>query len=169
LHVFVSEHPYAIYSDVFSEERERQCQRNLEALYGLLKQYDQKHGRLPPAAFFPAKPLSDPASLAVILGKEAQRHLVCPTSGLDFQQLGLNYIWNEKLNGKKLSDAADSWLLMDFVATHDWMTANHFCGHRGNVNVLLANGLVQRSLPYAYESRSARDKTVRTWLDWANE
>ena len=171
LHYFVSIRPLAIYGGVNSQAVQARCAANLKAVYGLLKRYDAKHGGLPRATFFPENPRTDPDSLVVLLGKEAGPHLVCPTCGPDFHRLGLNYVWNEKLSGKRLSnikDASKTWLMMDFVGTHTYMVRNRFCGHLGKVNVLYADGTVRHGGAPVYNHRLAR-KGDTLWVDWAKK
>ncbi len=63
----------------------------------------------------------------------------------------MHYVWNQRLSGKKLSEITDpdkTWLVADFVIAHDWMTKNQFCGHRGGVNILYADGSVNRTAPF---------------------
>lgn len=154
LKVFVSIHPYAIYTDVYSEEAQRKCQENLRKLFSFIERYEKKHHKLPGAVFFPEHPLTDPNSIVVILSKEARQFFLCPTCGSDLHQLGLNYVWNEKLSGKRLNEIKEpskTWLMMEFVGTHDWMTVNHYCGHRGWVNILYADGSVRWSRPLGLE------------------
>jgi prepilin-type processing-associated H-X9-DG protein len=142
---------YAYYRDVDSETAEASCQANLRKLWTLIEQYETQHGVLPPATFFPERPLQDEDSLLVLLGEAARPLLLCPTVGEDLQHIGLHYVWNQRLGGKQLSEITDpsnTWVMADFVIAHDWMTKNHFCGHRGGVNILYADGSVRRTAPF---------------------
>ncbi len=130
-----------------------------EAIHGLIQQHVAKQGTLPKAAFFPENPASDADSLAVVLGEDSRRWLVCPTCSTDFRRLGLTYVWNEKLSGKKpaeIPDPANTWLVMDFVAVHPWMVTNRSCGHRGGVLALYADGTVRWTEP----------PTRDAWREW---
>jgi prepilin-type processing-associated H-X9-DG protein len=151
LHTLVSQLAYAYYRDVDSETAEASCQANLRKLWTLIEQYETQHGALPQATFFPERPLLDEDSLLVLLGEAARPLLRCPTVGEDLQRIGLHYVWNQRLSGKKLSEITDpdkTWLVADFVIAHDWMTKNQFCGHRGGVNILYADGSVKRTAPF---------------------
>jgi len=166
--------PYTIFRGAASDAAQQQCRRNLEKLYAMIKEYHAQRGHLPKAALFPSRPLHDPDSIAVILGDKARPLLICPTCGTDFRRLGLNYVWNEKLSGRKLSEIQDpgkTWLMMDFVAVHEWMVRNGVCGHRGAVNVLYADGTVKCTWPFAYDEREnvwrREGKSVDPWLRWA--
>ncbi|MDP2990730.1 MAG: hypothetical protein Q8O57_09230, partial [Kiritimatiellota bacterium] len=112
------------------------------------------HGGLPSAIFYPERPLTDKDSIHVLLGKAAAPFMRCPSAGPDFEMLGWpNYIWNSLLNGKKLADIknpAETWLMMDFVAVHDWMVAQGHCGHRRGVNILYADGTVKWISPFEW-------------------
>jgi len=122
LKVLVSQPAYCFALDVNSEGRQSECQEHLKKLFDVLKAYDSKHGLLPSAAFYPARPLTDTHSLRVLLDVKNAALFKCPTCCPDLQRMGLNYAWNEKVNGRKLSDLKDSaniWLLMDFVGAHD--------------------------------------------------
>jgi hypothetical protein len=70
---------------------------NLKQLFGLLKEYDARHGHLPRAAFYPEVPQTSANSLRVLLGGRPESFL-CPTCSADLRRLGLNYAWNEKLS-----------------------------------------------------------------------
>jgi prepilin-type processing-associated H-X9-DG protein len=166
----VSQPVYCFYTGVNSEERQGECQERLKELFRLLKAYDAAHHGLPQAAFYPRDPLNGPDSLRHLLGPEARELLICPTCGPDLRRFGLNYAWNEKASGRGLADIKDpagTWLLMDFVAPHDWMVRNRYCGHRGGVNVLYADGTVKWSEPFS--SNPFDDKAARRWTDWAKE
>jgi len=160
VHVLVSQPAYCFYTGVNDPAAEQACAANLKKLYALIRAYESRHGHLPKAAWFPEKPQSDPDSIAVLLGEAARPLLVCPTCGPDFQRMGLTYIWNEKLSGTKLADVKDpaaTWLMMDFVGTHDWMVSVKSCGHRGGVNILYADGSVKWAEP----------PTQKEWAEWA--
>ena len=121
------------------------CQDNLHRLWRRIKQYEAQHGHLPEATFYPEHPGRDEDSLAFLLGSADSPHFVCPTIREDLHRLGLHYVWNQQVSGKSLADiqdTANTWLMADIVIVHDWMVKNHFCGHRGKVNVLYADGHV---------------------------
>jgi prepilin-type processing-associated H-X9-DG protein len=146
--------PAKVYSseDIQSEANLQKCQGSLKHLYQLLRKYETAHGSLPKAAFYPDQPLTGEDSLYVQLGEEARPFLLCPSAGPDFAKLGWpNYIWNDALGGQKLAAIAkpeETWLLMDFVAPHEWLVSAGYAGHRGGVNVLFADGTV-RWMPIA--------------------
>jgi prepilin-type processing-associated H-X9-DG protein len=50
--------------------------------------------------------------------------------------------------------------MADFVIAHDWMTKNRFCGHRGGVNILYADGSVKRTAPF---DKAEWEEWLRKW------
>ncbi len=163
-----------VYEGVGSEKRQCQCEGNLKAVFELLRKYDHDNGHLPKATFFPASPLADSDSLAVMLGKESLPMLVCPTCSADLRTLGLNYIWNERISGQKLSEIKNpqqTWLMMDFVAVNQWMVLNACAGHRGGVNVLYADGSIKWLYPFPPKEGNndwvREEKSLAGWLEWA--
>ena len=101
----------------------------------------------------------------MILGPKAAKLLICPTCSPEWKDVGLNYVWNAKLNGRKLSELKpDTWLMMDCAAAHEWMVSNHYCGHLGKVNVLYVDGTVKQITPF---SEGWRKSSSGTWEDWA--
>jgi prepilin-type processing-associated H-X9-DG protein len=84
--------------------------------------------------------------------------------------LGLNYVWNQKLSGRKLSglkDPANTWLLMDFVGAHDYMVNHAYCGHRRGVNILFADGSVKWSRAFSTEAWNTN--APQAWVRWTRE
>ena len=109
---------------------------------------------------YPAVPTQDADSLRQLLGRAAEPFLVCPSASPAplLQQLGLHYLWNDTLSGKRLSDVADpasTWMLLDMAAASDFLVSKGTCGHHGGVNVLYADGSVQWV-----------DITRVKWTDW---
>ncbi len=151
-----------------SAEAEAQCQDHLRQLFTLLQDYEHKNGQLPKAAFFPRFPSKSADSLAVLLGAKAAKLLVCPTCSPELRELGLNYAWNQKVSGRKLSVLTpETWLLMDCVGSHYWLVDSHNCGHRGKVNVLYADGSVKQMTPYSTDDWQKSPSGM--WKDWARE
>jgi prepilin-type processing-associated H-X9-DG protein len=165
----VSDPQYCIYpSNVESADAEAQCQDHLRQLFTLLQDYEHKNGQLPKAAFFPRFPSKSADSLAVLLGAKAAKLLVCPTCSPELRELGLNYAWNQKVSGRKLSVLTpETWLLMDCVGSHYWLVDSHNCGHRGKVNVLYADGSVKQMTPYSTDDWQKSPSGM--WKDWARE
>ncbi len=190
LKVLVSQPVYCYAHDSQSEAGQAECASNLKNLFDLIKGYDAKHGHLPKAAFFPEQPLTSPDSLCALLigflastgaesrgegateitGQKKAALFTCPTCSPDLQAFGLNYVWNQQLNGERLADIEDpanTWLLMDFVGAHDWMVNNGYCGHRRGVDILYADGTVKWSRPFSTEAWN--QDAPQGWLKWALE
>jgi prepilin-type processing-associated H-X9-DG protein len=165
----VSQPAYCFGRNVESEQCQHECQDHMKAIFELIRAYEKDHGQLPRAAFYPEKTALDADSLPVLLGRKPGGLFICPTCSQELRGLGLNYVWNQKVGGKRLSeikDPANTWLLVDFVGAHDWMTSNGYCGHRRGVNILYADGTVKWSPPFSTE---VGGKSTHRWLDWAKQ
>jgi len=135
---------YSVFLGTEDTKIVQQCAHNLRRVYAAIQAYDEQHGRLPDAVFWPDRPRNNPRSLVVLLPEEARPYLVCPGFDADLASVGLCYVWNEKLSGRPLSSISKpdtTWLLMDVVATHSFVAAR--VGHRGGTNVLYADGTVR--------------------------
>ena len=133
--------------DIQSKEATEKCQKNLQRLYRIIRDYEADHGKLPDAAFYPPYPHTQRPGLTELLDDQASRYMRCPAAGPDMKKLGWpSYIWNETLSGKPLSEIENrdtTWLLMDVWAPHGWMMKNEMLGHHGGANVLFADGSVK--------------------------
>jgi prepilin-type processing-associated H-X9-DG protein len=159
---------YCFGRNVESQQCQDECRDHLVALFGLVKAHEKDRGQLPKAAFYPRETALDADSLPVLLGQKPGGSFLCPTCSQELRGLGLNYVWNQKVGGRRLAeikDPANTWLLMDFVGTHDWMTRNEYCGHRRGVNILYADGTVKWSPPFTTEGGDSS----HPWIDWARE
>ena len=98
---------------------------------------------LPTLAYFPADPQTDADSLSVALesyGADA-RTCVCPAMHPVLRELGLTYIWNSSLSGKRLPRSGPPvWLLVEMTAIGSDLPPPHF----GQFNVLFSDGTVHR-------------------------
>jgi prepilin-type processing-associated H-X9-DG protein len=106
----------------------------------------------------------------VLLAGKDHGIFTCPTCSPDLQRFGLNYVWNQKLSGRKLSelkDPATTWLLMDFVGTHDYMLNNAYCGHRRGVNILYADASVKWTRPFSTEAWNTN--APQAWVRWSRD
>ncbi len=121
-----------------------QCRRNLENIYSALELYEAEHGTLPRLAFFPDDATHDRDSLLVALrAYEPDANVfICPAIRRYYPAGTLTYIWNIKLNGKKIH-AADSpaWMLVEINALSDNVPLPHFTGY----NILYTDGRVRAS------------------------
>ncbi len=167
LKYLVSEPLYTACSEVDNAELRDKCRQNLLQLFKMLERYDSMNGHLPTAAFFPESSGSA-NSLSQQLDPRAAQFLICPSCSPELKKLGINFVWNEKINGLKLADVKpDTWMLMDCTGAHDWMVANHYCGHLGKVNILFADGTVKSIEPFS--STLWQDTESRSWIDWTRE
>lgn len=119
----------------------KHCKRNLYAIYNALELYEIDRGTLPRMAFFPDQPRMDRDSPVVLLRPYCSDPdiFVCPAAPRRFQELGLTYLWNVGLNGKKLhSIQPPVWLMTELQALSDQVPAPHL----GIYNVLFSDGRV---------------------------
>lgn len=121
----------------------RECAANLRRIYAALELYEIDRGTLPRLAFFPDDPKQDPDSIVVALtpyGTTPDVYL-CPTAPLPHRELGLTYLWNTRLNGRKIPRASTpEWMLVEINALSDEVPASHM----GKYNVLYTDGAVHR-------------------------
>lgn len=119
------------------------CQTNLRALYHALELYEMERGALPKLAFFPDVPQEDTDSLRVVLESfgAGGSACVCPSAPTALKDLGLTYVWNVRLNGRKIPRGASrEWMLMDIQALSEDVPSPHL----GRYHVLYSDGTVDR-------------------------
>lgn len=122
----------------------RRCAGNLHRIYSALEMYEIDHGTLPRLAFFPDDPKQDNDSLAAALqpygaGSDV---CVCPAAPAYHRSLGLTYLWNVQLNGRKLHPPGPpTWMLVELDALSDQIPPPHL----GRFNILYTDGQVRRS------------------------
>lgn len=132
-----------IYMLLIQAARTVQCRDQLINIYRALEVYEMSHGTLPRLAFYPEEPNSDLDSMSVTLeayGLEPSTW-ICPSSHEIIANTGLSYIWNTRLNGRKLRDAAEpQWLIAEINALSPDVPRPHL----GYCNVLFTDGSVKR-------------------------
>lgn len=120
-----------------------ECQKNLRTLYRALEMYEMERGALPKLSFFPDLPTEDADSLRIALepfGATASS-CVCESAPHNFQELGLTYIWNTRLNGHKIPKGSQrEWMLIEVQALSTDVPAPHW----GRYHVLYSDGEVER-------------------------
>lgn len=119
------------------------CQNNLRALYHALELYEMERGALPKLSFFPDIPQEDTDSLRVVLESfgSGGSACICPGASAALQELGLTYVWNVHLNGRKIPrGAAREWMLVDIQVLSEDVPAPHL----GRYHVLYSDGAVER-------------------------
>lgn len=117
---------------------------NMRMVYMAFEWYEMDRGRLPELAFYPDDPRHDNDSLLVVLSKYGvnEEMTVCPTAPEVLQQLGLNYVWNVKLNGRKLHEPGmRDWMLVEMHALSDRIPAPHL----GTYTILYTDGKVEHA------------------------
>jgi len=122
----------------------KKCKRNLRAIYTALELYEIDRGTLPRLALFPDDPKQDNDSIVVALkpyGGSGDIY-VCPALPAYHRALGLTYIWNVNLNGRKLqSPDKPTWMLVEMSALSSSVPKPHL----GRYNVLYTDGRVVKA------------------------
>lgn len=120
-----------------------ECQSNLRTLYHALELYEMERGALPKLAFFPDIPQEDTDSLRVVLESfgAGGSACVCPSAPENLRELGLTYVWNVRLNARKIPKGqAREWMLVDIQALSGDVPAPHLKRY----HVLYSDGSVER-------------------------
>ena len=134
----------AIYTAIHQNMLTKKCANNLRNIYAALENFEIDRGTLPRAAFYPDDPKQDNDSLLVALQPyRVQPDLyICPTAPGVQKELGLTYVWNVQLNGRKLHGSGPpAWMIVELNALSDAVPAPHF----GAYNILNTDGSVKRS------------------------
>jgi len=119
------------------------CTDGLKAIYRALELYEMERGTLPKLAFFPDNPVEDGDSLRVVLESYGAGGAVCvcPRAPRSQAELGLTYLWNVRLNGRKIPPVEErDWMLVEISALSSDVPAPHL----GRYNVLYTDGTVER-------------------------
>lgn len=120
-----------------------ECQAHLRALYHALELYEMERGALPKLAYFPDVPQEDTDSLRVVLESfgAGGSACLCPAAPPNLRELGLTYVWNVRLNGRKIPRGqAREWMLVDIQALSTDVPPPHL----GKYHVLYSDGTVER-------------------------
>lgn len=124
--------------------RRNHCAKNLQAVYAALEMYEVERGSLPRLAFYPDDPKQDADSILVVLRpyRAGTDVYACPSAPPSLRNAGLTYVWNVRLNGKKLrGPGAPVWMLVEMNALSDTLPAPHL----GRYNILYTDGRVAAS------------------------
>lgn len=125
-----------------STAEDQACKDNLRSLFRALELYEMDRGTLPTLAFFPDDPQNDADSLRTILepyGAEAH-FAICPATHPVLRDLGLTYVWNHRLNAKRIPRSGPPrWMLIEMTAAYADLPAPH----SGHYNVLFTDGTVR--------------------------
>ena len=132
-----------LYFILYQVSLQKDCTKNLLRIYRAMELYEIDRGTLPRLAFFPDDPKQDADSLRVALesyGADAEA-CGCPTAPDSQTDLGLTYVWNVKLNNRKIPrDSEPEWMLVEISA----LSADVPAPHLGQYNVLYTDGKVRR-------------------------
>jgi hypothetical protein len=119
------------------------CQANLRVLYRALELYEMERGSLPRLAFYPDLATEDTESLRVVLESYGATGTacICPSSPTMLRDVGLTYVWNVRLNGRKIPRSGErEWMLVEIQALSSDVPAPHL----GHYHVLYSDGAVER-------------------------
>jgi prepilin-type processing-associated H-X9-DG protein len=133
----------AIYYALVQIAMGNECADHLRRIYHAMEMYETDRGTLPHLAFFPDNPEEDPDSLRTVLESYGVDGNVaaCPAVADVLAELGLTYVWNTELNGRKLpGEGQRTWMLVDLNALSPDVPAPHM----GRYNVLYTDGKVER-------------------------
>jgi len=122
----------------------KHCKRNLYAIYNALEMYEMDRGTLPRLAFFPDKPKTEKDSPLVALRPYSSSAdiFICPAAPPYHRELGMTYVWNVELNGRKLhATGAPAWMMTEMSALSEALPPPHL----GVYNVLYTDGHVRKS------------------------
>lgn len=122
----------------------RECRDRLWNIYTALEMYEIDRGTLPRLAFFPNDPREGSDSLAVVLQPyTAMENLaICPAAPPAHRALGLTYVWNVELNGRKLhAPGVTRWMLVELNALSDSVPPPHL----GRYHILYTDGQIELS------------------------
>ncbi len=128
----------AAYVKVKDKAKQTACTSNLRQVGLALRMFEMTEGKLPDAAFFPAKPRKDKNSIRVIMKDCNEKLFVCPAAPDELAKEGLTFVWNDKCSGKashRIKDAGKTWLMIEINAVSDKVPAPH----PGGYNVLYAD------------------------------
>ncbi len=122
----------------------KHCAANLRAIYAALEMHEIERGTLPRLAFYPDDPKQDGDSPLVVLRpyRAGTDVYVCPSAPSSLAAAGLTYVWNVRLNGKKLrGPGPPEWMLVEMNALSDAVPPPHL----GRYNILYTDGRVVAS------------------------
>ena len=142
----------AAYIGVKNKAYEIQCMNNLKQIGLAVRMFEMEQGRFPDAKFFPENPNTDPKSIKVLLKDygTTSELFICPTAPQQLKDLGLTYLWNDKINSLySFQNASQTWLMVDMTAAYDKVKS-----HRDGYNILYADFHVEwaPSRPFKLES-----------------
>jgi hypothetical protein len=130
-----------LYYFLYQMSLQQACAKNLQQIRRSLELYEIDRGTLPRLAFYPDDAKQDQDSLRVVLEPYGADATVCqcPTLPDVLSDLGLTYVWNVRLNGKK-TPKEPTWMLVEIAALSQDVPAPHM----GQYNVLYTDGKIRR-------------------------
>ena len=132
-----------LYYFLYQMSLQQNCAKNLLAIHRAIELYEIDRGTLPRLAFYPDDAKQDEDSLRVVLEPYGAEGTACWCPALPdmLTDLGLTYVWNTRLHGRKTPRGTEpTWMLVEIVALSQDVPAPHL----GQYNVLYTDGKVRR-------------------------
>lgn len=117
------------------------CEHRLHTIFTALELYEAEHGVLPTLDFFAEGPRSAAESPATRLAPFGVTPAdgICPGTPKVFRAHGMSYLWNARMNHRKLCEArSNEWLMVEANALDPSLPRPH--GNR--YHVLMCDGHV---------------------------
>ncbi len=110
--------------------KEVQCLNNLKQIYLAVNMFVQDQGTAPPAKFFPDSATDVRGLPGILRSYGVTREIFfCPCLPAELNTRGINYIWNDTVNGRDLSSLGKStWLMTEMTAVKEDIPAPHMAG-----------------------------------------
>ncbi|MCM8832662.1 MAG: hypothetical protein NC816_01880 [Candidatus Omnitrophica bacterium] len=127
-----------VYTAAMQRGKTVDCINNLKQIYQGIVMFCQDNDHLPEAKFFPFS-FNDEKGLHNILKSYGIKGkvLFCPSLPDELNKYGINYIWNDNVNGKRLENLSSSmWLLTEMTAVSKDIPPPH----SGRYSVIYADG-----------------------------
>ncbi|MCM8769858.1 MAG: prepilin-type N-terminal cleavage/methylation domain-containing protein [Candidatus Omnitrophica bacterium] len=110
--------------------KETQCVNNLKQIYLAVNMFVADHGGAPTARFFPES-ASDSRALPNLLRSYgvSKEIFFCPGLPSELNARGINYLWNDVINGRDLAALGkDTWLMTEMTAVNKQVPPPHLAG-----------------------------------------
>ena len=122
-----------------TEAQQQVCLQHLQVIGQTFLMEDLRGETLPKACFYP-KSATATDSLPKLMGPKVQNQAwFCPCAPTKLQELKIQYLYNSKLGGKRMSEVTDptkTWVLADLCLVDPNLPGTHMDG----ANILFADG-----------------------------
>ena len=138
--VFIIMSAYLVLTNL---KNDRVCTDQLTAIYNAVSRYEVRQGVLPELFIYPVDTKRDVGSLYHFLIGEGLpgADAVCPSLPRVLRKTGQTYIWNDTLNGQRLSILEEPrWMLVEMSALSSDVPPPHW----GRYHVLMTDGEIRK-------------------------